>query len=344
MTALNLCTSVFTGGESVLQYYLVCQTCSTADDRVAVCLNCAAICHDQHEKHSLTRGKIFCGCLQSTHSCSACSLDELAHALSSGDKRKRSRDGAASSRFLVWTQLDQDSKTVASSHLTAEEAGSSALLQFVENNPWKYASLDELRERGKVTETRDANGSLSLVATGEDGTQWRAGVDLLENTAAGSGGSGQKSAKRKRLRAEPGETSSLLSGGESSSASHAPTKRAKNAPNKPTGDGQSAAVAADAATGRDAHPDGQKNTPKRPLASFMLYLNTTREQVSIPPPFRCRPSLCMLFIRKPTVGPCISSNLTAFLCRDVGRLRCLRRILTSGCRTSVASSAPCGKA
>lgn len=167
MSSLNQCTYDVSGPCAILQYYRLCYTCSENQPSfVAVCLNCASICHEEHSLGPVVREPFYCRCFENdSHICRA------SRAAQSHIHRRRAQDAkfkalqqqlsrnsmplyastassasrsskAYDKKFVVWYRTDNQPKSIVKVFEDIDEANDCVKDAFVEYNPWEFSSLE----------------------------------------------------------------------------------------------------------------------------------------------------------------------------------------------------------
>lgn len=175
MSALNQCTYDVTGPCHVLQFYRVCFTCSESQAiNVAVCLNCASICHEDHNLGPVTRDSFYCYCFENdVHYCRATragqshihrrrTQDAKFKALQEQYLRDRtpypssasmashnvSRDYSRQTflsknkKFVVWYRTDDQPRAIVKVFDDIDDANDCVKEGFVKYNPWNLSGLE----------------------------------------------------------------------------------------------------------------------------------------------------------------------------------------------------------
>lgn len=274
MSAINLCSFTIAGDAKILQFSYHCLTCSSAENQVVVCLNCAAICHADHLKGPLRNEKVSCGCLFNGHQCHARKLESLCQVVATGkngipaEKKRKLNDSSPltlpkKEKYLVWTQFKDEPKQIISAHYNIEEANIASKKAFFDFNPWEL-SPDALRVTRKVAMTYEREGSLRLFGQDHEGVTWSAAADVLEDffldCLAYKGPTVGREESMELIHddrhSEEEEDYVLFSSGGGICAQEKPKR--KNAKGR---------------------KEKEKGAPKHPSASYMFFSNANRDRV-----------------------------------------------------------------
>lgn len=319
MSTINQCTKCITGETKIIQFYRLCITCSAVGvclNCAGICHENHTLGPLLREKFYCQCHQITNCCRALNQFADVSSANHEGNGTNGKTAKKRKFNGVKSEKIYVWTKHNKSGKLFLSPcyYQTKEEANQAIKQIFIQQNPW-HLDEKELYFQDSFTMQYNEQGLLTMKIIGDNNELWESGADIIDGpvpadslviTGIQSSQSHDEhvpppsNASHKKAKSSSQANNHLSPVGSSSLGvkdghhSNGVENHFKLSPNTSTLDDDDdmviftdlkpryedfADVDKDKGKKKSTRPKKEAGAPKGPVASYMMFSNTKREQV-----------------------------------------------------------------